>query len=90
MVPRHPMLLRYSDCSALQSPGKLPGDSLMSGLIPRNFNAIGLGCVACTSKERVPKVRVSTEAENHYLVMYMGLWFPRAAIRKRHKLGSSQ
>ena len=64
--------------------------SLMSGLIPRNFNAIGLGCVACTSGERVPKVRVSTETENHYLVMYMGLWFPRAAIRKRHKLGSSQ
>ena len=56
--------------------------SLMSGLIPRNFNAVGLGGVACTSGERVPKVRVSTEAENHHLVMYTGLWFPRAAIRE--------
>ena len=56
----------------------------MSGLIPRNFNAIGLGGVACTSGEGVPKVRVSTEAENHHLGMYMGLWFSRAAIRKRH------
>lgn len=64
--------------------------SLMSGLIPRYFNAIGLECVACTSGERVPKVRVSTGAENHHLVMSTGLLLPRAAIRKRHKLGHSQ
>lgn len=62
-------------------------NSLMSGLIPRNFNAIGLGCVACTSRERSPKGRVSTEAENHYLAMYMGLWFPRAAIREAPQTG---
>lgn len=37
--------------------------TLMSGLIPRNFNATGLGCAACTSGERVPKVQVSTEAK---------------------------
>lgn len=64
--------------------------SLMSGLIPRNFNATGLGCAACTSGERVPKVQVSTEAKNHHLVMYTGLLLPRAAIRKHHKLGCSQ